>query len=215
MPGDGPFKVLVIGATGPLGRQIVAEATRAGHRVRALARNPSTASFDGAEVVRGDVMDRASLERAADGQDAAICSLGSKLTLRPMTLLSEGTKNLIDALTARGVRRLLCVTGIGAGDSKGHGGFVYDWIIQPLILREIYRDKTRQEQLVRASGLDWTIVRPAMLTEGPARGPGAYRVASDLTGFVATKIARADVAGFLVGELSHPRHLREAVVLSD
>jgi putative NADH-flavin reductase len=121
----------------------------------------------------------------------------------------------VDAMRGAGVRRLICITGIGAGDSKGHGGFVYDRIIQPLLLNEVYKDKTRQETVVRESGLDWTIVRPAQLTNGQARGAGAYRVLSDMTGVTATKIARKDVAAFTVDLVTGQKHLHQAVLITD
>ena len=78
------------------------------------------------------------------------------------------------------MRRLICVTGIGAGDSRGHGGFLYDRVIAPFLLKTIYQDKDRQEALIRASGTDWTMVRPGFLTNGPLTGK--YRLLTDLTG---------------------------------
>jgi putative NADH-flavin reductase len=209
------MNVLVIGATGPLGQEIVASALAAKHSVTALARDPAKTSFPAeVQVARGDVLNRGSLTGAVRGQNAVISSLGSKLSLKPTTLLSEGTRNVVDAMRQAGVRRLICITGIGAGDSQGHGGVVYDHIIQPLLLNQIYKDKTRQEAVVRESGLDWTIVRPAQLTNGPARGAGAYRVLTDLGGVTATKIARKDVSAFTVDLLVTPKHLHEAVLVT-
>src|SRR5436305_1164889 len=82
---------------------------------------------------------------AVAGHDVVISSLGSKLSRKPTTLLSDGTRNVVGAMKAAGVPRLICITGIGAGDSRGHGGFLYDRLILPLLLAEIYEDKTRQE----------------------------------------------------------------------
>lgn len=209
------MNLLVIGATGPLGREIVSSALVAKHNVTALARNPAEAGFPATvKVARGDVLNRGSLTEALRGQDAVVSSLGSKLSLKPVTLLSEGTRNLVNAMRAAGVRRLICITGIGAGDSKGHGGFVYDRIIQPLLLSEVYKDKTRQEAVVRESGFDWTIVRPAQLTDGHAKGAGAYRVLCDLTGVTATKVARKDVAAFTLDLLAAQNHRNEAVLIT-
>ena len=98
-----------------------------------------------------------------------------------------------------GVSRLICITGIGAGNSKGHGGFLFDGIIQPLILRNVYADKNRQEAIVTESGLDWTIVRPVVLNNKSRRGN--VRVLTDLAGFSGGTIARADVAAFVVDQL--------------
>ena len=110
-----------------------------------------------------------------------------------------------------GVKRLVCITGIGAGDSKGHGGFLYDKIIQPLLLTEIYKDKTRQEALIRECGLDWTIVRPGTLTNGPSTGQ--YKELTDLTGITVGKIARADVAGFILKHLDDQSSIRRTFTL--
>jgi len=209
------MNLLVIGATGPLGREIVSSALAAKHNVKALVRDPAKAGFPGTvKLAHGDVRHSGSLSEAMRGQDAVICSLGSKISFKPMTLLSDGTRNVVDAMRGAGVRRLICVTGIGAGDSKGHGGFFYDRVIQPLILNEVYKDKTRQETVVRNSELEWTIVRPAQLVNEAAKGAEAYRVLSDLTGVTASKIARKDVAAFIVDLLVKQGHLREAVLLT-
>ena len=171
--------VLVVGATGPTGREVVARAAARGHDVVALVRRRGGGAPTGAriETRQGDVLDPNSLKPALLGCDVVLCALGSGVSLRPMTMLSTGTRNLIDAMKVAGVRRLVCITGVGAGDSRGHGGFVYDTLIRPTILRQVYRDKDRQEQVVRDSGLDWTIVRPAQLKDGPRsrRLPGHHR----------------------------------------
>lgn len=204
-------KTLLIGATGPTGRAVLDEAAHAGLDLRALARDP-TALPGAADVARGDVLDPASLAMAMRGVDCVISVLGTKLTLKPVTLLSTGTRNIVAAMRDASVARLICVTGMGAGDSRGHGGFVYDRLILPLLLGRIYADKDRQEDIVRTSGLDWTLVRPAFLTNGPATR--AYRVIARFTDERMTKISRADVAHFLVGEALAPRFARQCVNLS-
>jgi putative NADH-flavin reductase len=153
-----------------------------------------------------------SLEAALSGAECVISALGTKLSRKPTTLLSHGTRNLVSAMRHQGVGRVICVTGIGAGDSKGHGGWLYDRIIQPLLLNEIYKDKTRQEQVVRDSGLDWVIVRPAQLTNGPATG--SYRVQTEMINFTSTKISRADVAEFLLAQVSQNTYLGKAPVIT-
>jgi uncharacterized protein YbjT (DUF2867 family) len=121
------------------------------------------------------------------------------------TLFSTATRILIDAMRALGVRRLVAVTGLGAGDSRGHGGFLYDAIAFPLVLKRVYDDKDVQERMIRASGLDWTIVRPGLLTDGRATGrPRALIEARD---WRAAYVARADVADFLVRETFERRYV--------
>jgi putative NADH-flavin reductase len=196
--------------------EVLAQAPEAGLAVRALARNPARLQGElGAfqEVVQGDVTDPGSLASAMDGVDAVVSVLGTALSLGPVSLPSEGTRNLIQAMQAGGVSRLLCVTGMGAGDSRGHGGFLYDRLFLPLLLGRIYADKDRQEQVVRASGLDWVLVRPARLVEGPVTA--AYRELTELQGQRLMTITRRDVAHFLLGEIQRHRYSRETVNLSD
>jgi putative NADH-flavin reductase len=208
------MKVLVVGATGPLGLQIVSKALKAGHTVTAMVRSSQAQFPSGVRTVQGDVLRPDSLAHAVIDQDAVISSLGSKISFKPVTMLSAGTRNLVEAMRAQRVNRLVCITGIGAGDSKGRGGFLYNRLIQPLLLNEVYKDKTRQEEVVRESGLDWTIVRPAQLTNGEARGAGSYRVLSDLKGVTAAKIARADSAEFTVSALNKTDFSRRTVLIT-
>ena len=143
------MKLLVIGATGATGKEIVNQALAQGHAVTALVRDAAKASFaPPVQKVVGDVLDHDSLKRALDGQDAVVCSLGSAATgpFKEMTMLSEGTGNLVTAMQDRGVLRLVCITGVGAGESQGHGPWYYNWLIQPLVLRGVYQDKTRQSR---------------------------------------------------------------------
>lgn len=206
-------KLAIVGATGPTGREIVQQALALGHIVTAGVRSPQAANLP-KEVrqIESDVTRASSLIPLVTGQDAVLCALGSKLSRKPTTLLSGGTQNLVSAMASAGVRRLVCITGIGAGESKGHGGFLYDHIIQPLLLSEIYKDKTRQEEVVRASGLDWTIVRPAILTSGPKGG--TLREIRDLAGVKAKKISRADVAAYILASVSDPRAHRSTVLIT-
>jgi putative NADH-flavin reductase len=211
------MKILVIGATGPTGKEIVKQAVEQGHAVTALVRNAAKANFDSPVVLAvGDVLDRGSLTRAVEGQDAVVCSLGSGVTgpFKEMTMLSEGTCNLILAMQEQNVRRIVCITGIGAGDSKGHGPWYYNWLVQPLMLRGVYEDKTRQEEVVRDSGLAWTLVRPGLLTNGASKGLTAVRAVTDLVDARAGNISRADVAGFCLRELVDDRYLNQAPVIT-
>lgn len=207
--------ILLVGETGPTGREVLSLAASSGRRLRALARNPAAlGEFGNAhEIVRGDVLDASSLNAALSGIDVVVCVLGTPLTRKPVTLLSRGTANLLAAMAQTGTPRIVCVTGMGAGDSRGHGGFVYDQIVLPLLLGSIYADKDRQEALLRAVDADWTIVRPAWLTDGPATG--RVRELTDLTGARMTRISRKGVAAFLLGEAIEPRFRRRIVNLSN
>jgi putative NADH-flavin reductase len=115
------------------------------------------------------------------------------------TLFSQSTRILVDAMKAAGLKRLIAVTGLGAGDSRGHGGFLYDAVAFPLLLKRVYDDKDVQEWIVRSSGLEWTIVRPGLLTDRPATGQ--YRVLTKPKDWRFGVISRADVANFLVRQI--------------
>ncbi|MES2534209.1 MAG: SDR family oxidoreductase [Pseudomonadota bacterium] len=208
--------VLLIGATGGTGRQIVAKAREAGLELRLLARRPEKVTHDAHLAFQGDVLDPASLHRAVKGASVVVSALGTPLILRgPVTLLSEGSRNLVQAIQSECPdARLLCITGMGAGDSVGHGGFLYDRVLLPLLLGRIYADKNRQEQVVMGSPLDWTLIRPAMLTDAPPKG--SWREITSWAGEGRmTKISRADVATFIVREIGQPRHHRTVVNLSE
>ena len=208
------MNLLIIGATRGIGLQLLDQALRAGHAVTVLARRPEKLPGPRANlrVIQGDILDAASVSPAMAGQEAVCLTVGIGVTFKPVKVFSEGTKNVLAAMGEHGVRPLVTVTGIGAGDSKGHGGFFYDRIFNPLLLRTIYADKDRQEALIRASDADWTIVRPARLTNGPLTG--IYRVITDLTGVTANKISRADVAHFILAELAAPRYLHQTPLLT-
>jgi len=207
-------RLLVLGATGGTGRLIVQQALARGFDVRALVRNPDKASgLVGAELTVGDARDPAALARALDGRDAVISALGTPVSpFREVTVLSSATQALVSAMQAAAVRRLVCITGLGAGDSAGHGGFVFDRLILPLLLRKVYADKNRQEAIVKASGLAWTLVRPTVLND---RAPASeIRALTDLSAFHGGTIARADVARFVLDQADSDTWLHRSPLIS-
>ncbi|RPH37972.1 SDR family oxidoreductase [bacterium] len=206
------MKILVIGATGGTGREIVAQALARGHDVTAFVRKPGrlAAGHERLVVAEGDVLDYNSVERAVRGHDAVLSALGHKRWFIKTAILSEGTKNVIKAMEQHGVRRLICETSLGIGDSRGQLGLYYTLFVIPFITYFYFKDKERQEQLIRESSLDWVLVRPGQLTNGPKRG--TYRHGSDVGSFVLTKrISRADAADFMLGQLTDNSSLRQAV----
>ncbi|MFZ1975424.1 MAG: SDR family oxidoreductase [Candidatus Acidiferrales bacterium] len=205
------MKVLVLGATGGSGRLIVREALAKGHSVVALVRSKASADLPGVDMIEGDARDEGTLTRALDGCDAVISALGTGMGFRKVDLLAVATRALVTAMTRNGVRRLVCISALGVGDSQFHGGFVFDRLFQPLLLRHAYEDKDRQESAICASSLDWVVVRPARLTDDPARG--SVRAVTDLAAVKGGKIARADVARFVVEQLTTDTWLRRTPVL--
>ena len=208
------MKLLIFGATGSVGRQVVKQALEQGHTVTAFARNPAKLDIQHAqlEFFQGDVLDLPAVEQAVREQDAVVCTLGSGQSLTG-TVRSEGTRNIIQAMQQIGVRRFICQTTLGTGDSWGSLNFYWKYIMFSLILRNVFADHERQEDYVRQSHLDWTIVRPGAFIEGERTGQ--YR-----HGFPGTdnttqlKISRADVADFIMNQLSNQSYLHQTPSLS-
>ena len=127
---------------------------------------------------------------------------------RRSTALSDGTRNIVRAMEKHGAQRLICESSLGVGDSRGRLGILYNLTLVPLFLRNIFADKEAQEQIIKASGLDWVIVRPTSLTNGPRRN--VYRAGMDIGHwFFPTKISRADVADFMLKQLTDDTYLRK------
>jgi putative NADH-flavin reductase len=205
-------KLLVIGASRGIGLETVKAALRAGHSVRALARSAASIPIQdaGLEKVSGDALDSDTIRDV----NVVIQTLGVDISPRAIfertTLFSRSTRILVDAMKTAGVKRLIVVTGLGAGDSRGQGGFLYDTLAFPLLLKRVYDDKDVQESIIKSSGLDWTIVRPGLLTNRPATGQ--YRVLTAPNEWRFGTISRADVADFLVRQIDD-RALIEATPL--
>lgn len=197
------MKLLILGATGSVGRLVASQALERDYEVTALVRSPGKITEPRVRIIVGS-LDEASLEKALAGQDAVVYALGSKPGAT--TLFSDSTRALLPAMQKQGVRRIVAITGIGAGDSKGHGGFLYDCFIYPLITRKIYQDKDRQEALLKASDRDWVVVRPAAFTNGPLTR--TWRATDDLRGVTIRWISRADVASFTLDQVTSDEWLR-------
>jgi putative NADH-flavin reductase len=210
-PRQHPLRVLIIGATGGTGRQLVAQALERGYAVTALVRDPSRLQVDHPQltVIQGDVLDQGSVDAAMRGQEAVLSALGHKRFFYPTRILSEGTRNILRAMEAHGVPRLVCVTSLGIGDSAGRMGLYYTLFVIPVILPFYFWDKTRQERLIARSDLEWVIVRPGALTNGDKRG--RYRHGRKVGSFLLTvRISRADVADFMLHQLESDTYLRTA-----
>jgi putative NADH-flavin reductase len=198
-------KVLVIGASRGIGLETVKAALRADHIVRALARSAASIPTQdaGLEKMSGDAPDGDTIRDALRDIEAVIQALGVDISPRAIfertTLFSRSTRILVDAMKAAGVKRLIAVTGLGAGDSRAHGGFLYDALFLPLLLKRVYDDKDVQESIIKSSGLDWTIVRPGLLTNRPATGHCRVLIAPNEWRFGV--ISRADVADFIVRQI--------------
>lgn len=204
------MKIVVFGATGGTGRELVGQALERGHHVTAQARSPEKLAeleHPDLEVVRGDVLDPADVERAVTGQEAVLCAIGTGA--ERSTLREDGTRNLVDAMTATGVRRLVCLSSLGVGDSRANLGFFTRFVVVGIFLRHAFADHERQEAVIRTSSLDWTIVRPPHLKEGPRTGEYRYGFPPtdrDIQGW----ISRADLADFMLNQLDSDAYVRQS-----
>jgi putative NADH-flavin reductase len=209
------MKLAVIGASRGIGRKVVDYALSRGHEVRALARSADAMGIDapGFVPVAGDASDPAALARAVAGADAVIVTLGVPRDIRALqrtTLFSASTRALIPVMAAHGVRRLLAVTGFGAGDSYAKLS-TPEKINFTVFLGRAYADKAVMEDLIRASDLDWTIARPGILTDTAMTG--RYRVLVDPSSWRQGLISRADVAHYLVHAAEDGSHIRQTPAL--
>ncbi|MCJ9722205.1 SDR family oxidoreductase [Agrobacterium sp. SHOUNA12C] len=207
-------KILILGATGPTGRHIVSQAVRRGYDVTLLVRSPEKAAdIEGAKIVVGDARDEKVLRQAIKDRDAVISALGTPASpFREVTLLSTATRALVSAMKTERVSRLVAITGMGAGDSAGHGGFLFDKLIFPLLLRKVYADKDRQEAIIKGSGLDWTLVRPSVLNNKPGRD--TIQTLTNLNQFQGGSISRENVATFVLDQVTMDLWLRKSPLIT-
>lgn len=208
------MKVVILGATGRTGRELVIQALELGHNVTAFVRDPLKLKIDHEKlaVVQGNMLDAASLENAIAGQDAVISALGSP-GLGKSTDLSEGTANIIRVMDKTGVKRLIFESTIGIDDSEDHAPWLARKFFFPVVLKNVFADKEMQERYIKASDLDWTIVRPARLTNG--KRTGKYRVDKEINeNAVSRTISRADAAEFMLKQLSDDSFIRKTPSVS-
>ncbi len=206
------MKLLIFGSTGSIGRLLIKQALEQGHTVTALTRDPTKVDImhNNLQVAPGNVMDPVWVERAVPGHEAVLCSLGAG---RKGTVRSEGTRNIIRAMEKADVRRFICQSTLGVGDSRGNLNVFWKHIMFGLLLRPAYADHVSQENHVKKSHLDWTIVRPGAFTDGERTDQ--YR-----HGFPGTdkstklKISRADVADFMLKQLTEDTYLHKTPGLS-
>lgn len=202
------MRLFVLGASGGVGSSLLRQAVARGHRITAQTRGAARLTeTESVSVIVGSPTDEAFLRGHVAGHDAVVLCTGIDRTGRT-TLFSDTARAVVAAMTAAGVRRLVAVTGIGAGDSRGHGGWLYNRVIFPLFTRDRYADKDRQEAIIEASGLDWTIVRPAPFAARAGSGP--LQIHTDIPeGLQLRSITRTEVARFILDSLEQASFIRE------
>lgn len=206
------MQLAILGGTGGIGGHVLSWALDAGHPVRALARRPQALpQRTGLTVVRGDALDGAAVAETVAGADAVVSALGPR-GAKAESLLAGAAANVVAAMDKTGARRLACVSAAGAYIS---GDPDTGWLIKavlPRVFATQFADVREMENVVRDSGLDWTIVRPARLVNRP--GTGRYRVRPDFPPPHGRTIARADVAHFIAAVLTEDAWLHEAPVIA-
>ena len=211
----------MFGASGGTGQAIICRALERGLKVKAFVRRLSSIRpLDRQQILQGDVADYSSVKLSIAAGDLVVVTLGNsqnpikrmlgEARTTPSDVCEVGTRNVIAAMIKAGATRLIVVSAFGIGDTRKNATWLLK-LFYALLLREQMADKERQEMLVRASGLDWTIVQPVALT---AETPTGRWLASRTGGIGKQKISRGDVADFIVAELLVPAYIGATVSLS-
>ncbi len=209
-------RLLVIGASSGIGLECVREALRRGYRVRGFSRSAKSIPIIDArlETVSGNATNASDVRSAMLGIDVVLLALGIAASplalLAPVRLFSDATRIVVEAMKEAGTRRLICVTGFGAGDSRASIGCLQRIVFEG-VLGRAYADKDVQEQIIRGSELDWVIARPGILTNSSKTG--RYQVLRDASNLRNGFIARSDVADFMVSQVESDAYLRATPVL--
>jgi len=208
------MKVIVFGATGTVGRLAVENLVKAGNTVTAFARSPQKLNLNDPKLrlVAGDAMKLSDVTDAVEGHEAVVVTLGAGMS-RKSKIRSQGSLNVIKAMHAHGVRRLIAQSTLGARDSWSTLNFWWKRVMFGALLAPVFRDHELQERLIEASGLDWTIVRPGAFTDKATARPVIEDVPNTARG-LDLKVARSELARFLTRQLSDGQYIGRAVGLS-
>jgi putative NADH-flavin reductase len=205
-------KLLVLGATGGTGKHVVSQALEAGHEVTVFARDPAKVTErPGVRVIIGTLEDSAALAESMRGQDGVVSALGRGYSFKSKHLMERTVPVVLTAMNTAGVRRLVFTSALGVGESYDAAPFVARIFFRTL-LRGIYADKLVGERMIERSDLDWTIVRPSRMTDGPLTR--SYESGERLSLSAQPKISRADVAHFLLQAAADPRTIRKKLLIS-
>ncbi len=207
------MKILILGATGPTGQQLLTRALDQQHEVTVLVRDPSKLNLQhqNLKIIKGDVLDNEVLPTAVKGQQAVISTLGKGQSLWSSNLITNAVNYLIPSMHESAVKRLIFLSGFGAGETFAQANTLQKIIFKTFLIG-IYADKAHAEKKIRSSNLDWTLVYPVQLINTPAKGH--YRAAEILSMKGMPQISRADVADFMLRELKDNTFLKKGVVLS-
>lgn len=205
------MKLIIFGATGTVGKELVNQALEKGYEVTAFVRNPEKMQNANLILYRGDVLNVDEVEKALENQDAVLCALGDGKVGKIRAL---GTKNIIEAMNKTGQKRLICQTTLGMGESYRNLNFIWKHIMFGMLLKKAFQDHQLQEKYILASNLDYTLVRPSALTDGQISKQ--YHIGFD-GNFkkLNLKISRADVADFMLQQLLTSEYSKKSVSISN
>ena len=206
------MKLVLFGATGKSGLEILKQSLAKGDLVTAFVRDPLKLEMqhDNLKVITGDIFEIVSVGQAIQGQDAVVCALGSS-ELKKTTIRAEGTKNIIQGMKENKVKRLVIISAMGVGESWDTLSGINKFFFATL-LKSSREDHEAQEAAVKESGLDWTIIRPSGLVDTPRTG--IYDAGENIPAKT-SKIARADVADLILKELEQNANLGKALTISN
>jgi putative NADH-flavin reductase len=210
------MRIVVFGASGGTGRELVRQGVAQRHEVTAFARNPqSVADLAGIRIAAGDARDAEAVEAAVQGQEAVLSALGSH-SLRDRTLLPESMAGILAAMRRHGVRRLIVLGAAGAWPGASSKvsvvGKLLVGLLRLTLLRRAFEAQRAMQELIHRSDVDWTIVQPPFLMNSPGRG--VYRVDGDGLPPRGMRIARADVAAFMLAQLGGAKWVRQSPFLA-
>lgn len=206
-------RILIFGATGGTGKELVKQALTKGYEVSAFVRNPDKLDITDEKLsfIKGNVLNYEEVDSSIKDHTAVFCCLGMPSSDRTK-LRTEGTSNILKAMAANGSKRFICQTSLGFGDSKEVLPWHMKYLIVPFILKSAFEDHESQEMLIESSNMDWTIVRPGNMTNG--KKTGNYKYGFLPTEKIKLKVSRADVADFMLGQLDNNQYLYKKVGIS-
>lgn len=205
--------ILIFGATGGTGRQLVSQGLEKGHHVTAFVRNPAALAINNNKltVIKGNILNALDVTSAMKSQDVVISALGSKTKdafWKSSTIISEGVKNILEGMKKNKVKRLLFLASFGVNEEI----FLPEKLFIRIVLKNIFADIPVQEKLIKESTADWTIVHPARLVNGIKSG--SYTIGEHVRLGLFSKISRADVAAFLLTCMSSADYIHKTVTIS-
>ncbi len=211
------MKIAVFGASGKTGVKVVEQALAMGYEVKALARNPQkiTISDEKLSIVQGDVTDAAAVEKTINGVDGVLVTLGASADMQADIVMEEGTKNIINAMKKYNVKRIIVQSSYAMSGSEEGVAFMKQMGMgdeQIAMVQPVLDDKAKQEDAIRDSGLEYTVVRPLMLNDESKTG--SYRAGETLDVKVGDNISRADVADFMLKELTENNFTGKTLTLA-